>query len=130
MVNKKDDLSKVKAKEARKLIRERKWSGPTCGLALGYTQANLVILLKGLAYDFLLFAYRNPKPCPILDVTDVGSPEPRGVVPGADLRTDIPKIHSTGTGYKGSPGDIEIPDGPWPSCPYRGAVKDWYQIVG
>ncbi|AYO31890.1 putative hydro-lyase [Biomaibacter acetigenes] len=87
----KNDLSKIGANDARKLIRERKWSGPTCGLALGYTQANLVILPKELAYDFLLFAYRNPKPCPILDVTDIGSHEPRGVAPGADLRTDIPK---------------------------------------
>ncbi|MDK2878636.1 MAG: hypothetical protein PWR06_1352 [Thermoanaerobacteraceae bacterium] len=87
----KTDVSKIRANDARKLIRERKWTGPTCGLALGYTQANLVILPKELAYDFLLFAYRNPKPCPILDVTDLGSPEPRGVAPGADLRTDIPK---------------------------------------
>ncbi|HHW03600.1 MAG TPA: putative hydro-lyase [Thermoanaerobacterales bacterium] len=87
----KNDLSKIKADDARKLIREKKWTGPTCGVALGYTQANLVILPKELAYDFLLFAYRNPKPCPILDVTDAGSPEPRGVAPGADLRTDIPK---------------------------------------
>src|SRR5690606_16496396 len=41
--------------------------------------------------DFLLFCHRNPKPCPVLDVTDVGSPEPRLVAPGADLRTDLPR---------------------------------------
>jgi uncharacterized protein YcsI (UPF0317 family) len=38
----------------------------------------------------LLFAQRNPKPCPVLDVTDVGSP--RTVLAlGADLRTDLPR---------------------------------------
>lgn len=90
-MNLEKDVSKLKASQARELIRYGKWKGPTCGIALGYTQANLVILPKELAYDFLLFAYRNPKPCPVLDVTDVGNPEPKGAAPGADLRTDIPK---------------------------------------
>jgi uncharacterized protein YcsI (UPF0317 family) len=85
------DFKNLKAPDARRLIREGMLTGPTCGVALGYTQANLVILPKDLAYDFLLFAYRNPKPCPILDVTDAGSAEPKGVAKGADLRTDIPK---------------------------------------
>src|SRR5207249_4923506 len=40
--------------------------------------------------DFLLFCQRNPKPCPLLDVTEPGDPEPRGVARGADLRTDLP----------------------------------------
>src|SRR5262249_42609256 len=39
----------------------------------------------------LLFSQRNPKPCPLLDVTEPGSPEPRLVAPGADLRTDLPR---------------------------------------
>jgi uncharacterized protein YcsI (UPF0317 family) len=60
-------------------------------MALGHCQANLVILPRDLAYDFLLFAQRNPKPCPVLDVTEVGSPEPKIVAPGADLRYDIAK---------------------------------------
>jgi uncharacterized protein YcsI (UPF0317 family) len=54
-------------------------------------QANLAILPREHAYDFLLFCQRNPRPCPLLEVTDVGSPEPAGVAPGADLRTDVPK---------------------------------------
>jgi len=45
---------------------------------------------RDLAYDFLLFCQRNPKPCPLLDVTETGNPEPRLVAPGADLRTDLP----------------------------------------
>ena len=39
-------------------------------------QANLVILPKDWAFDFLLFCQRNPKPCPLLDVTEPGDPEP------------------------------------------------------
>jgi len=63
---------------------------PTPGLAPGFVQANLVMLPKDWAFDFLLFCQRNPKPCPLLDVTDAGSWEPTGVAKGADLRTDLP----------------------------------------
>ncbi len=78
------------SREVRQQIREGKWRRPTAGLAPGYVQANLVILPRDLAYDFLLFAQRNPKPCPVIEVTDVGSPEPKLSSPGADLRTDVP----------------------------------------
>lgn len=65
-------------------------TGPTPGLAAGFVQANLVLLPRDWAFDFLLFCQRNPKPCPLLDVTEPGDPEPRGIAPGADLRTDLP----------------------------------------
>ena len=45
---------------------------PTCGIAQGYAQANLMILPKEQAFDFLLFAQRNPKPCPLLEVMEPG----------------------------------------------------------
>lgn len=77
--------------EARAMIRRKEWNKPTAGLAPGYAQANLVILPKTLAYDFLLFCQRNPKPCPLLEVTDVGSPVPKRTAPTADLRFDLPK---------------------------------------
>lgn len=47
---------------------------PTCGIAQGYVQANLMILPKEQAFDFLLFAQRNPKPCPLLEVMEPGVP--------------------------------------------------------
>jgi uncharacterized protein YcsI (UPF0317 family) len=47
-------------------------------------------LPKEYAFDFLLFCHRNPKPCPLLDVTEPGESEPRFLAPGADLRTDLP----------------------------------------
>ncbi len=78
-------------KEIREEIRRGDYTGITSGHAPGYVQANLAILPKEYAYDFLLFCQRNPRPCPLIDVTDVGSPEPSGVAPGADLRTDLPK---------------------------------------
>jgi uncharacterized protein YcsI (UPF0317 family) len=54
-------------------------------------QANLVVLPREDAYDFLLFCVRNPKPCPLIDVTDTGSPVPLRAAPEADLRTDLPR---------------------------------------
>ena len=77
-------------RQVRQEIREGKWRKPTAGLAPGYVQANLVVLPRDLAFDFLLFAQRNPKPCPVIEVTDPGSAEPKLTAPGADLRTDVP----------------------------------------
>ena len=59
------DLAHMAPYEVRKLIRDKKITGQTSGMCLGYAQANLAILPKELAYDFLLFTQRNPKPCPI-----------------------------------------------------------------
>lgn len=77
--------------DVRRLARAGEWTGPTPGCAPGFVQANLVILPRALAFDFLLFCQRNPRPCPLLDVTEPGDPEPRQVAPGADLRTDVPR---------------------------------------
>ena len=78
-------------REIRQDIRRGKLTGITAGLGQNFVQANLAVLPRDSAYDFLLFCQRNPRPCPLLEVTDVGSAEPVGVAPGADLRTDIPK---------------------------------------
>lgn len=86
-----DQLNKMAPKDVRALIREGKINGPTAGMSGGYAQANLVILKKDLAFDFLLFCQRNQKPCPVLDVTEAGSPVPSLVAPDADIRTDFPK---------------------------------------
>src|SRR3954454_5405190 len=76
--------------EVRRLARSGERTGPTAGLALGLVQANLVVVPKDLAFDFLLFCQRNPKPCPLLDVTEPGSPGPRLVAAGANVRRDVP----------------------------------------
>jgi len=76
--------------QLRELIRAGKWTSPTSGAAHGFVQANLVMLPREAAFDFLLFCVRNPKPCPILDVLEPGQTEPE-IAAGADLRTDLPR---------------------------------------
>jgi uncharacterized protein YcsI (UPF0317 family) len=81
-----DDPTAVRA-----AIRAGDWTAPTAGLASGRVQANLVVLPERVAYDFLRFCVANPRPCPVLEVTEAGSPEPGQAAPGADLRTDVPR---------------------------------------
>ena len=76
--------------DVRQLIRSGSLIQPTSGIAPGYVQANLAILPRDLAFDFLLFCQRNPKPCPLLEVVEAGDVEPAQFAPGADLRTDVP----------------------------------------
>src|SRR2546430_2198848 len=78
-------------REIRRDIRNGKLTGITAGLGANHVQANLAVLPKASAYDFLLFCPRNPRPCPLLEVTDGGSAEPAGAPPGAALRTRIPR---------------------------------------
>jgi uncharacterized protein YcsI (UPF0317 family) len=78
-------------KEVRMACRGGRWQKPTSGLAFGYVQANLVILDKDWAWDFLVFTQRNPKPCPVLEVGDIGAYKTRFLANEADIRTDLPK---------------------------------------
>ncbi len=57
---------------------------------MGYAQANLVILPKRYAFDFLLFCQRNPKPCPLLEVLEPGEFKTKFLSSDADIRTDVP----------------------------------------
>src|ERR687885_2620537 len=91
LVEQRLDMSSMEARKVRARIRDGEFAGPTAGLASGFAQANLVVLPEEYAFDFLKFCVRNPKPCPVLEVTDVGSPVPPVMAPGADLRTDVPK---------------------------------------
>ena len=77
--------------EMRSLIRREEYTGQTSGLCPGYAQANLVVLPKEYAYDFLLFAQRNPRACPLLEVTDTGSRFLKDIAPGADIASDLPR---------------------------------------
>ncbi|MDC7235437.1 MAG: putative hydro-lyase [Spirochaetales bacterium] len=87
-------------KELRDAIRNGRFTGPTAGQAKGYVQANLAVLPKDWAYDFLLFAQRNPKPCPLLEVGETGSPFTPILAEGADIRTDIPRYFVYEKGVK------------------------------
>lgn len=85
------DYGTMLPSEVRRLIRSGEIDFQTSGMCNGYAQANMAILPKELAFDFLLFTQRNQKPCPVLDVTEAGSPVPRLIAPDADLRYDIPR---------------------------------------
>ena len=66
-------------------------SSQTSGLAPGFAQANLVVLPREWAGEFNEFCRANPKPCPLLEMTDPGEATPRRFAPDADLRTDLPR---------------------------------------
>ncbi|OAA16415.1 hypothetical protein CAFEA_03460 [Corynebacterium afermentans subsp. afermentans] len=61
----------------------------TAGFSAGFAQANLIALDRKYAFDFLLFAQRNPKPCPLLGVLEPGEVS-SPLLAGGDIRTDIP----------------------------------------
>jgi len=87
------NIQPLNPKEIRVVIRKGKWDKPTAGLAMGYAQANLVILPQKHAFDFLLFCQRNPKPCPLLEVLEPGEFRTKFLSLDADIRTDIPRYH-------------------------------------
>src|SRR3974390_1076650 len=85
------DRSAVAGRRERERIRAGDVLGPTAGLALGNVQANLVILPQALAHDFLRFAQANPKPCPVLAVSEPGDPRFPALACDLDIRTDLPR---------------------------------------
>jgi uncharacterized protein YcsI (UPF0317 family) len=82
-----DDPATVTPARARALFRAG-LRVPTSGWSAGWTQANLVAVPRDLALDLLLFAQRNPAPCPVLDVTDPGAVD--SPLFAGDLRSDLP----------------------------------------
>ena len=83
--------SDTPGREIRDEARAGRLTSPTAGLGPGLVQANMVIVPAEHAFDFLTFCLRNPKPCPLLDMTAVGDPAPTILAPSADLRTDLPR---------------------------------------
>ena len=93
--------------QVRAMARAGRLTTPTPGLAPGYAQANLAIVPRRLAFDFLLFCQRNPRPCPLLDVCEPGDPVPRFAAPAADVRTDCPRYRAYRYGeLVGEPADL------------------------
>jgi uncharacterized protein YcsI (UPF0317 family) len=84
------DVRGAAGERERRRIRMGQFTGPTSGLAPGNVQANLVILPKALAHDFLRFAQANPKPCPVLAVSEAGDPHFPTLGADLDIRTDLP----------------------------------------
>ena len=76
--------------DIRRAIRAGRHPDRTGGLAPGYVQANLCILPADYADDFLRYCQRNPKPCPLLAVSEAGDPTLPGWGDDLDVRTDVP----------------------------------------
>jgi uncharacterized protein YcsI (UPF0317 family) len=95
------------AVQARRRIREGRWTRHTSGLAEGHVQGNVVILPRAQADDFLRFCQRNPKPCPVLAVSEPGRPELPTLGADLDIRTDVPRYRVWRDGrLVGEPNDI------------------------
>ena len=77
--------------QARLRSRNGEARGHTAGVAPGNVQGNLMVLPKDLASDFLLFCQRNPRPCPILAVSEPGNPMLPSLGEDVDIRYDIPR---------------------------------------
>lgn len=85
------DFSNEAPKKVRELIRKGEIDYQTSGMCNGFAQGNLCILPKKYAFDFLLFCNRNPKPCPLLEVGDVGSKVIKSMADNGDICKDLPK---------------------------------------
>ena len=85
------DLKSASAADVRAAIRSGAYAGHTAGLAPGKLQCNLAILPEAYALDFLRFCQRNPKPCPLVGVSDTGDPSLPTLGHDIDIRTDVSK---------------------------------------
>ena len=74
----------------RRAIRAGRHSRHTAGLARGHVQGNVCILPREYAADFLAFCRANPKPCPVLAVSEPGDPRLPALGEDLDIRTDVP----------------------------------------
>lgn len=79
------------AGKVRERIRQGLWTSHTSGLADEHVQGNVVILPQALAGDFLRYCQRNPKPCPLLAVSEPGEFGLPALGADIDIRTDVPR---------------------------------------
>jgi uncharacterized protein YcsI (UPF0317 family) len=76
---------------ARLACRSGVHSGPTANIAPGYVQGNLVVLPQTLAAAFQRFCELNPRPCPLVGMSDPGNPRIPSLGADLDIRTDLPR---------------------------------------
>lgn len=82
-------LRSAAAPAVRAAIRRGRYAGQTAGLGGRNLQANVAIMPADWALDFMRFCQRNPKPCPLVGVSDTGDPMMR-TLGDIDIRTDVP----------------------------------------
>jgi uncharacterized protein YcsI (UPF0317 family) len=77
----------------RRACRSLGYTGYTAGFAPSRVQANICILPKDWAEDFLLYCQRNPTPCPLITRSEPGDPRLPTLADDLDIRTDVPRYH-------------------------------------
>ena len=75
--------------EVRRAIRAGRFTGFTNTVAHGYVQGNLVIVPEKYAGEFESYCRNNPRPCPVLGISEPGSPRIPALADDMDLRTDV-----------------------------------------
>ena len=78
-------------REARLACRTGQITGATANLASGHVQGNVAILPEKLAAAFHRFCQLNPKPCPIIGISEAGNPGIPSLGIDIDIRTDLPR---------------------------------------
>jgi uncharacterized protein YcsI (UPF0317 family) len=76
-------------RDVRRECRSGRFDGPTAGLGPGFVQGNLAILPRDWADEFLRFCVANPKPCPLIGITEPGDPRLPALGADLDIRTDL-----------------------------------------
>jgi uncharacterized protein YcsI (UPF0317 family) len=77
------------AQAFRMKVRRGEHARHTAGQAPGMVQGNVAILTADVAADFLRFCLRNPKPCPLIGMSEPGDPR-LPELGDIDIRTDVP----------------------------------------
>ncbi len=85
-----ESASTISPLALRHAIRSGKHRGTTTGYASGYLQGNLAILPASHADEFLKFCTKNPKSCPLIGMSEPGSPYIPELGTDLDIRTDLP----------------------------------------
>jgi len=91
MHNTMDQWNSASPADLRGAVRQGVFSDPTSGLAGGFVQANVVILPATDAADFMRFCQANPKPCPLLAVSEPGQRCMPGLGKDLDVARDVPR---------------------------------------
>jgi len=91
----------------RLAARSGAFAGVTAGLAPGFVQGNVCILPRAFAADFRRYCERNPKPCPLIGVSEPGDPRLPSLGEDLDIRSDVPRYRVFRYGeVKGEVNDI------------------------
>jgi uncharacterized protein YcsI (UPF0317 family) len=97
----------IHPQELRAQCRSGAFTGYTAAHCAGFVQANICILPRDWAYDFLLYCQRNPKPCPLLATSEPGSWHLDALGADIDIRRDLPAYHVFREGeFAGEFGDL------------------------